>query len=104
MLHRSITSFPPKHPYFCPNTPFPVPPALHTPANDAATTPHEGNSSVVKVPPKLSCCLPQEHEALGIGNNLAGIEGLQRDNTEGTMRGRVIKRSENNNISKNIGK
>lgn len=56
----------------------------HIPADDAAAAPHESDPSIVEVPAKLSSSLPQQHEALGIGHNLAGIQGLWgRENVSG---------------------
>lgn len=45
-------------------------------ADDTATTPHEGNGRLVKLPAVLAGSLLDEHEALGIGDDLRGIQGL----------------------------
>lgn len=45
-------------------------------ANDAAAAPHEGNAGVVQVPTVLLGSLAHEHEALGVRDDLGGIEGL----------------------------
>ena len=47
--------------------------------NDAATPPHEGNASIVEVPPELLSGLPEKHEALCVGHDLAGVEGLHKN-------------------------
>lgn len=46
------------------------------PADDTATTPHERNATIIQFPVELSGSLPEQHEALCIGDNLAGIQGL----------------------------
>lgn len=45
-------------------------------ADDAATTPHEGNGGLVQLPAVLLSGLLDEHEALGVGDDLRGVEGL----------------------------
>lgn len=45
-------------------------------ANDAAAAPHEGNAGVVQVPAVLLGSLAHEHEALGVRDDLGGVEGL----------------------------
>lgn len=45
-------------------------------ADDAATTPHEGNGGLVQLPAVLLGSLLDEHEALGVGDDLRGVEGL----------------------------
>lgn len=45
-------------------------------ADDAATTPHEGNGRLVELPAVLLGGLLHEHEALGVGDNLGGVQGL----------------------------
>lgn len=45
-------------------------------ADDAATTPHEGNGRLVQLPAIFLSSLLDEHEALGVGDNLGGIKSL----------------------------
>lgn len=45
-------------------------------ADDAATTPHEGDGRIVKLPAVLLGSLPDEHEALRVGDDLGSIETL----------------------------
>jgi len=45
-------------------------------ADDAATTPHEGNGGLVQLPAVLLSGLLDEHEALSVGDDLRGVEGL----------------------------
>ena len=47
--------------------------------DDTASPPHEGNASVVEVPPELLSGLPEKHEALCVGHDLAGVEGLHKN-------------------------
>ena len=44
--------------------------------DDASTPPHEGNATIIQVPSKLLGCLPEQHEPLGVGHDLAGVQGL----------------------------
>ena len=46
--------------------------------DDTASPPHEGNASVVQVPPELLGGLPEQHEALRVGHDLARVQGLHR--------------------------
>lgn len=46
------------------------------PANDTTSTPHEGNATIIQLPAKLLGSLAQQHEALRVGDNLAGVKGL----------------------------
>ena len=46
------------------------------PANDAASTPHECDAAVVEIPAVDLGRLAEQHEALGIGDDLGGIECL----------------------------
>lgn len=45
-------------------------------ANDAATTPHKGNGRLVEFPAKLLGGLLHQHEALGVRDDLGGVQGL----------------------------
>lgn len=45
-------------------------------ADNTATTPHEGNGGLVELPAVLLGRLLHKHEALGVGDDLGGIEGL----------------------------
>lgn len=45
-------------------------------ADDAATTPHESNGGLVELPAVLLGSLLHEHEALGVGDDLGGVQGL----------------------------
>ena len=44
--------------------------------DNATTTPHESDGWVVQLPAVLLSSLPDEHKALGVGDDLRGIEGL----------------------------
>lgn len=44
--------------------------------DNATTTPHESDGWVVQLPAILLSSLPDEHKALGVGDDLRGIEGL----------------------------
>ena len=44
--------------------------------DDASTPPHEGNATIIQVPSKFLDCQPGEHERLGVGHDLAGVQGL----------------------------
>ncbi|MEQ2178135.1 hypothetical protein GOODEAATRI_010827 [Goodea atripinnis] len=48
------------------------------PSDDAASSPHQGDGAVVERPAELSGCLPQQHEALSVRNDLGGIESLEK--------------------------
>ena len=43
---------------------------LRVPADNAAASPHERDGSVVQGPSELIGGLPEEHEALGVGDDL----------------------------------
>lgn len=45
-------------------------------ANDAPSTPHERNATVVELPVELARSLTQQHEALRVRDDLRGVEGL----------------------------
>ena len=45
-------------------------------ADDAAAAPHEGDAAVVQVPFVLFRGGAHEHVALGVGDDLGGVEGL----------------------------
>ncbi len=47
-----------------------------SPPDDAAAPPHKGDATVVEVPVVYLGCLPQQHEALSVGDDLGGVEGL----------------------------
>jgi len=51
------------------------------PADDAASSPHEGDGSVVEGPAQLLGGLPEEHEALGVGDDLGGVQALEEQET-----------------------
>jgi hypothetical protein len=53
-----------------------------SPAYDAATTPHEGDASVVEVPAVHSCSLSQQHEALRVWHNLGRVQSLHKKRTQ----------------------
>lgn len=48
------------------------------PSNDTAASPHQSNGAVVEGPAKLYGRLPQQHEALSVGDDLRCIEGLRK--------------------------
>lgn len=48
------------------------------PSDDAASSPHQGDGAVVERPAELFGRLPQQHEALRVGNDLGGVESLQK--------------------------
>lgn len=50
------------------------PPYLRS--DDATSSPHEGDAGVVEVPLVLLCGLAHEHEALGVRDDLRGVQGL----------------------------
>jgi len=45
-------------------------------SDNAATSPHEGNGRLVKLPAVLASGLLHEHEALSVGDDLGGVESL----------------------------
>lgn len=45
-------------------------------ADNAAAAPHQGNSTVVEIPIELLCRLAQQHESLGVGNDLRAIKSI----------------------------
>lgn len=45
-------------------------------ADDATASPHEGDASIVEIPLLCYSSFPEEHEALGIRNDLGSVEGL----------------------------
>ena len=47
--------------------------------DDTASSPHESNASIVEVPPELLSGLPEKHEALCVGHDLAGVESLHKN-------------------------
>ena len=49
------------------------------PSDDAASSPHQSDRAVVQGPAELFSRLPQQHEALRIGDDLGGVEGLERE-------------------------
>lgn len=49
------------------------------PSDDAASPPHQCNATIVNCPAKFFGCLSQQHETLSIGDNLGGIECLERE-------------------------
>lgn len=55
-------------------------PAQHKPSNDAASSPHQGNTSKVQLPSQVFGSFSHQHKALGIGHYLRGIQGLQNKN------------------------
>lgn len=48
------------------------------PSNDAASSPHQGDRTIVERPAKLVGCLAQQHESLRVGNDLGRIQGLDK--------------------------
>ena len=46
-------------------------------SDDAPPTPHEGNGPVVELPAVALGRFPEQHEALGIADDLGGIQGLR---------------------------
>lgn len=46
------------------------------PSDDAATSPHQSDGTVVEGPAELFGRLPQQHEALSVGDDLRGVKGL----------------------------
>ena len=62
----------------------------HTPSDDAASSPHESNPSIVELPVVDLGRLPHEHETLGIGHDLRGIESLSNVLDEFLLVSRVL--------------
>lgn len=54
-------------------------------ADNAATTPHEGNGGLVELPAVLLGGVLDEHEALGVGDDLGGIQSLLEVINEGGL-------------------
>lgn len=54
-------------------------------ADDAATTPHEGDGGLVELPLVLLGGVLDEHEALGVGDDLGGVQGLLEVVDEGLL-------------------
>lgn len=52
---------------------------FNVPSDDAASSPHQSDGAIVEGPAELFGCLPQQHEALRVGNDLGGVEGLQTE-------------------------
>ena len=44
------------------------------PSNDAATSPHEGDASVVELPTELLGRFPHQHESLSVRYDFGGVE------------------------------
>ena len=57
-------------------------------ADDATSTPHESDGAIVETPAVALGCLLQQHEALGIADNLGGIQGLSEGRRSVGKRGR----------------
>lgn len=49
------------------------------PSDDAASSPHQGDRTVVQRPAELFSGLSQQHESLRVGDDLGSIEGLDRE-------------------------
>lgn len=47
------------------------------PSDDAAASPHQSDGAVVEGPAELDGRLPQQHEALSVGDDLGCVEGLR---------------------------
>lgn len=47
------------------------------PPDNAAASPHQSDGAVVQGPAELFGRLPQQHEALSVGDDLGGVEGLR---------------------------
>lgn len=52
------------------------------PSDDAAPSPHQSDGAIVEAPAKLFGSLSQQHETLGVRDDLGGIEGLDRTQSE----------------------
>lgn len=75
---------------------------LHVPSDDAASPPHQSDGTIVEGPAELFGCLTQQHEALCVGNDLGGVEGLQRNKNKESMVAGIVTQFENSHCSKNI--
>lgn len=53
--------------------------STHSPSDDAAAPPHQGNATIVEGPTKFNGGLSQQHKALSIRDDLGSIEGLKND-------------------------
>lgn len=53
------------------------------PSDDAAASPHQSDGAVVEGPAKLYGRLPQQHEALSVGDDLWCVEGLRKNQRKG---------------------
>lgn len=51
--------------------------AQHKPSNDAASSPHQGDTSKIQLPSQVLGSFSHQHKALRIGHYLRGIQGLQ---------------------------
>lgn len=51
----------------------------HGPSDDAAAPPHQGDAAIVEGPAEFGGRLSQQHEALGVRDDLGGVEGLGDD-------------------------
>ena len=54
-------------------------------ADNAATAPHQSDGGLVQLPAVLLGSVLDEHEALGVGDNLRGIQGLLQVVDEGSL-------------------
>lgn len=54
-------------------------------ADDAATAPHQSDRRLVQLPVVLLGGILDEHEALSVGNNLGGVQGLLEVIDEGSL-------------------
>lgn len=59
-------------------------------ADDTATAPHKGNTGVVQLPVVVLGGLAHQHEALGVRDNLGGIQSLTELLDEGLLVARVL--------------
>lgn len=53
----------------------------HSPSDDAAPSPHEGNATIIEGPAKLHGCLSEQHKALRVGDDLGSIQRLEGSTT-----------------------
>lgn len=60
------------------------------PSDNAASPPHQCNTTVIQCPAKFFGCLSQQHEALSIWDNLGSIQGLKKKKS-GTLTKRLTK-------------
>ena len=65
------------------------------PADNAPSSPHQSDGPIVQLPVVYLSGLPQQHEPLGVRNNLGGIQSLGRSNRR--------KRKHNMTSSKQLG-